>query len=165
MSRRGGFFKGAVVGGLIAGTAALLFAPKAGKELRADIARKIGELNNDLDQKIKEAKKRASQMDGDAKVRQLELIEKAEVLRATLIQRSNEFSKSGKKITKVAAQETQKLIDQGKELAAQLDQYKTGATKDASKFMKKATTSASKVMMTAKNEIKKDTTKPKPKKK
>lgn len=160
-----GFFAGAAVGAAIGGAVALLFAPKAGKELRADIARKAKNVNDELDIKIKEAKKRASEMNGDAKTRQLELIEKAEVLRAKLLERSAELSKSSKKVTKVAARETEKMIEQGKVLASQLDVYKTGATKDASKFMKSATRSASRVMRAAQKEIQKDAAKVTPKKK
>lgn len=158
MSRRG-FFRGVILGGAVAGGLALLFAPKAGKELREDIARKARNMSDDLDDKLKQAKKNASKLDGSAKARQLEMIERAEMLRAKLMQRSQEFSKSGKKVTKLAANETQKLIEQGKVLTAQLDQYKSGAAKDASKFVKNATRSASRVMKAAQKEVGKDAAK------
>lgn len=38
MSKNGGFFLGALFGASVAGIAALLYAPKSGKELRRDIA-------------------------------------------------------------------------------------------------------------------------------
>ena len=49
MSNNKGLFKGAVIGAAVAGTLALLFAPKAGKELREDISKKAKELSGDLD--------------------------------------------------------------------------------------------------------------------
>lgn len=95
--RRGGFFAGAAIGAVIAGAAALLFAPKAGKELREDIAKKAKEVSRDLDVKIAKAKKDAEGLGGDAKAKKLEAIARAEKLKAELGQRSQEFSKSGKK--------------------------------------------------------------------
>ena len=82
--RRGGFIAGAAIGAAIAGAAALLFAPKAGKELREDIANKAKEVSKDLDQKIAKAKKDAEGMSGDAKAKKLEAIKRAEQLKAEL---------------------------------------------------------------------------------
>ncbi|MDR0847379.1 MAG: YtxH domain-containing protein [Lactobacillales bacterium] len=44
MSKKGGFLAGTIVGGLVAGAAALLFAPKTGEETRKEVAEKAGEL-------------------------------------------------------------------------------------------------------------------------
>ena len=38
MAKKGGFFLGAVIGGTAAAVAALLLAPKSGKELRDDLS-------------------------------------------------------------------------------------------------------------------------------
>jgi gas vesicle protein len=38
MAENGGMFKGALIGGLIGAAAALLMAPKSGRELRADLS-------------------------------------------------------------------------------------------------------------------------------
>lgn len=54
---KGKFALGAIIGtaaGLVAG---MLTAPKAGKETRADIKAKAGELKADADKKLKDAKK------------------------------------------------------------------------------------------------------------
>ena len=52
-SKKGRFITGAAIGAAVAGTLALLFAPKAGKELRDDIANKAKEISLDMDVKIK----------------------------------------------------------------------------------------------------------------
>lgn len=162
--RRGGFIAGAAIGAAIAGAAALLFAPKAGKELREDIANKAKEVSKDLDQKIAKAKKDAEGMSGDAKAKKLEAIKRAEQLKAELGIRSQEFSKSGKKVTRVAARETDKMIQEGKVLISQLDEYKDSAAKDTKKFVKKAGTASGRVVRSASKEFQKVTNKPKPKK-
>ena len=80
VSKKGGFLKGAAIGAAVAGTFALLFAPKAGKELREDIANKAKDISKDLDEKIKQSKKDAAKLQGDAQKKKLEMIEKAEVI-------------------------------------------------------------------------------------
>lgn len=157
MSRKhGGFFAGAAIGAVVAGVTALLFAPKAGEELREDIAKKAKEVSMDLDSKIAKAKKDAEGLSGDAKDKKLQSIEKAEALKASLIQKSQEFHKSGKKVTRVAARETDKMIQEGKVLISQLDEHKAEAAKDTKKFVKKASNASGRVMRVASKEIKKD---------
>lgn len=154
--RRKGFFAGAAFGAVVASIATLLFAPKAGKELRADIARKASEVSNDLDKKIAKAKKDTEGLNGEAKEKQLRLIKKAEELKFTLKERSKDFSKSSKKITRVVARETDKMIQDGKALLFQLDEHKHSAMKDARKFIKKAGTAGGRVARSASKELQKD---------
>lgn len=54
-----GFFKGFLFGGLVGAIAALLFAPKTGREMREDISRRSLELKDDVELKLEEAVKRA----------------------------------------------------------------------------------------------------------
>ena len=61
MSEKKGFFKGVVIGGIIGTITALLFAPKSGEELRADIKKKLDEASAELGHKIQEAKNLAAQ--------------------------------------------------------------------------------------------------------
>lgn len=159
--RRRGFFTGAAIGAMVAGAAALLFAPKAGKELREDIAKKAEELSKDLDKKIIEAKKDAEGLKGEVKKKKLRSIERAEELKMILEVRSKEFSKAGKRVTRVAAREVDKTIQNGKVLLAQLDEHKLAAMKDTKKFVKKAGSASGKVARSASKEIKKDSTKKK----
>ena len=46
MAKKGGFFLGAVIGGTAAAVAALLLAPKSGKELRDDLSNQTDDLKN-----------------------------------------------------------------------------------------------------------------------
>ncbi len=57
-----GFFKGFLFGGLICAIAALLFAPKTGREMREDISRRSRELKDDVELKLEQAVKRAEEM-------------------------------------------------------------------------------------------------------
>ncbi|HSW90461.1 MAG TPA: YtxH domain-containing protein [Candidatus Saccharimonadales bacterium] len=54
---KGKFALGAIVGAAAGLVAGVLTAPKAGKETRADIKAKAGELKADADNKLKDAKK------------------------------------------------------------------------------------------------------------
>ncbi|MEI6581366.1 MAG: YtxH domain-containing protein [bacterium] len=156
MAKGRGFVAGAAIGAAIAGGLALLFAPKAGKELREDIAIKAHEVSTDLDTKIKQAKIDIDILTGNDKDKRLELINQAEDLKLALTTKSSEFGKSGKKVTRVAAHETDKMIQDGKALVVELNSYKTDALKDTKKFAQKATKSGDKVIKVASTEIKKD---------
>ncbi len=113
MNEKKGFFKGVVIGGIIGTITALLFAPKSGEELRGDIKKKLDEASAELGHKTQEAKKTAQ---SGTK----ELIEKAERLQTILNKKSDEISKSGKKVGKVTASEARNLAAQAKELSEQL---------------------------------------------
>jgi len=156
MAKGRGFVVGAAIGAAIAGGLALLFAPKAGKELREDIAIKAHEVSTDLDAKIKQAKIDIDILTGNDKDKRLELINQAEDMKLALTTKSSEFGKSGKKVTRVAAHETDKMIQDGKALVVELNSYKTDALKDTKKFAQKATKSGDKVIKVASAEIKKD---------
>ncbi len=113
MSEKKGFFKGVVIGGIIGTITALLFAPKSGEELRADIKKHLDEANTELCHRTQEAKKSAS-------ANTKELIEKAEILQQILTKKSNEITKSGKKVGKVTVSEAKNLASQAKVLSTQL---------------------------------------------
>lgn len=65
-----GFLTGAAVGSVLA----LLFAPKSGKELRADIKNKSQELIDDADQYLSNAKDKASQLINEGKKKSERLV-------------------------------------------------------------------------------------------
>ena len=54
-----GFFKGFLFGGIIGAVAALLFAPKTGREMREDLARRSLELKDDIELNLELAVKKA----------------------------------------------------------------------------------------------------------
>lgn len=153
MAKKGRFLVGAAVGAAIAGGLALLFAPKAGKELRQDIADSAKSLSKDLDLKIAKAKKDALKLSGEAKIKKLEAIDRAVSLKKMLEMKSQEFSKSGKKVTKLAAREADKLIQDGKALLKEMDVYGADVYKGTKKYAKKAGKSATKIAKSAKKEF------------
>lgn len=112
MSKRG-FFKGVIIGGVVAGVSALLFAPKKGSELREDIMNKCEDVHKDLSEQIKKAKKSGNK---ESK----ELIEKSEKALAALNLHRERLSKSTGKAGKVANDELKVLVHHARELAAQL---------------------------------------------
>ena len=57
-----GFFKGFLFGGLIGAVAALLLAPKTGREMREDISRRSRELKDDVELELEQAVKRAEEI-------------------------------------------------------------------------------------------------------
>lgn len=61
-SNTSGFLLGLLTGGIIGGLAALLYAPKSGRELRQDISIKKDELLEDADRYMENAKHKASDL-------------------------------------------------------------------------------------------------------
>jgi len=141
MSGGKGFFKGVIIGGIVGSVAALLYAPKKGEELRADIKKKLDEADTELTHKIQEAKKSAG---SDAK----ELIEKGEKLKKEIANRSAEISKSGSKVSGIAIDEAKNLAQQASELTAQLAKSTSKVVKlgqkEVNRMQRKATTARAK---------------------
>jgi len=61
-NRGADFFKGFLIGGSIGAVIALLFAPKSGNELRADIRRKSREIYDETEEKFGEWKEQAAEI-------------------------------------------------------------------------------------------------------
>ena len=64
-----GFFKGFLFGGLIGAVAALLFAPKTGREMREDISRRSRELKDDVELKLEQAVIKAEEILAESRQR------------------------------------------------------------------------------------------------
>jgi gas vesicle protein len=62
MSRNNGNLKGFFLGGAIATIVSMLFAPKAGKEVREDIRHGSRELYFEADKKVRDLRRRAEKM-------------------------------------------------------------------------------------------------------
>jgi len=60
------FLKGLIIGSILGAVAGVLFAPKSGKELRADIKEKSGEVLKDAKAIIEEAKQKAADLKKEA---------------------------------------------------------------------------------------------------
>lgn len=76
-----GFLAGSAMGAVLA----LLYAPKSGKELRADIRLKTGDILEDAETYARSARERASEVMSDAKRRSDQLITEAQKKANTLI--------------------------------------------------------------------------------
>ena len=57
-----GFYKGVLIGGVIGAVVSLLFAPKSGRELRADIGRKSKELYDGAEGFIAKGREKLSEI-------------------------------------------------------------------------------------------------------
>ncbi|MFN0156754.1 MAG: YtxH domain-containing protein [Bacteroidota bacterium] len=89
MAQNNGVVKGLVIGllagGAIGAVLALLYAPKSGKELRADIKDRADGLLEDADSYMQAAKSKASDIVSDAKQRSERLVDDARKKATTLI--------------------------------------------------------------------------------
>ncbi len=63
------FLKGLMVGGAVAATMALLYAPKSGKKLRKDIRKKSNNLINEAESKFDDLQEMAESVLGDTEKR------------------------------------------------------------------------------------------------
>lgn len=75
---KGKFALGALFGAVVGGVAALLTAPKSGKETRADLKKKADEVKQVATDKAVETKKKAEEVKGDLEVQAKDLRERAE---------------------------------------------------------------------------------------
>ncbi|MGQ9799174.1 MAG: YtxH domain-containing protein, partial [Ignavibacterium sp.] len=86
-----GFLIGFLAGGAIGAAIALLFAPKSGKELRADIRQKSEEYLDDTERYIYEAREKARELINEGKKMSEKIINDAK-------QKSQEIIKDAEKV-------------------------------------------------------------------
>ena len=84
-----GLFLGFLTGGIVGAALALLYAPKAGKDLRADIAKKKDEILDDASEYMQIAKEKATELINDGKVKSDQLIQDAKSKAGTIIEDAN----------------------------------------------------------------------------
>jgi gas vesicle protein len=75
---KGKFALGAVIGAAAGIIAGLLTAPKSGKETRADIKEKAGELKNEAAKRADDAKERSGEVANELKEKAVDLKERGE---------------------------------------------------------------------------------------
>jgi gas vesicle protein len=80
-----GFIAGLFAGGVIGASLALLYAPKSGKEFRADLKEKADHLIEDADEYLQAAQAKAGQIVSEAKKRSDQLISNAKQKADTLL--------------------------------------------------------------------------------
>jgi gas vesicle protein len=105
--------KGLVIG-LLAGSAigavlALLYAPKSGKELRADIKERTDDFVEDAEAAMRSARTRASEIVSDAKQRSDQLISDARKKAGTLLDDAERIISGAKQKSGAVAEEGTKL--------------------------------------------------------
>lgn len=103
-----GLFLGFLAGGAIGAIIALLYAPKPGKELRADIKEKTDEYMNEADKYINQAKDKAKNMINEGK-------KKSEQLIADAKHKSEDLLKDAEKVYNTAKEKTTEYVSKGKD--------------------------------------------------
>jgi len=101
-----GFLAGSAIGAVLA----LLYAPKSGKELRADIRQKTDDILDDAEGYARAARAKASEMMGDAKRRSDQLITDAQKKANTLIDDAD-------KLLSGARQKASGVVEEGAKIA------------------------------------------------
>lgn len=144
-----GFLQGAIIGGLVAGIGALLFAPKSGKETRADIAKGAKKVANDISGELgvvhDELQKRATKLKAaskdlkgqaakDAKV----LIEKAEGLKADIKVATANIGEVGAEAKSEVVENATMVLASGKQVLQELELFAKKTASSASQQVKKA---------------------------
>ena len=75
---KGKFALGAIFGALVGGVAALLTAPKSGKETREDLKKKAGEMKSTAEKKVADVKKKAEGLKKDLETQAKDLRDRTE---------------------------------------------------------------------------------------
>lgn len=105
-NRGADFFKGFLIGGSIGAVIALLFAPKSGNELRADIRRRSREIYDEADVKFGELKGQAADVIEQGK-------RQAEALRAQAEAKMAEARAKAEQLISEGRTKAREFVDQG----------------------------------------------------
>ena len=118
-----GFVAGLFTGGVIGASLALLYAPKSGKELRADLKEKADHLIDDADEYLQAAQAKAGQIVSEAKKRSDQLITDAK-------KKSESLLVDAEKVITDAKQKAGTALEEGTRLKgavkAGVDTFKEG---------------------------------------
>jgi gas vesicle protein len=102
------FIVGLLAGGAIGALIALLFAPKSGRELRADLKLKGEEYLDEAEKYMSEAREKAKELINEGKKRSEKIISEAK-------SKSQELIKDAEKIINEAKEKTSEVISHTKE--------------------------------------------------
>lgn len=127
-----GFLKGSMIGAAIGAVAALLLAPKSGKETQADIKNtakkvvrdadvKIADLERELDGRIDNLKIAAKELHGEAYEESQRLITRAELLKQDLQDSATRIAKEGKEVHSDAMTDAKRLLNEGSAVLSELE--------------------------------------------
>lgn len=107
-----GLFIGFLAGGVVGGIIALLYAPKSGKEFRADIKLKKDEMIDDAEEYLDIAKHKAQDMINEGKKRSEELISEAKKKAGNLLEDANKILNVAKEKTATAYETTKGKVSE-----------------------------------------------------
>ncbi len=138
------FARGTIVGAAIGAVAALLLAPKSGKDTQADLKRKVKgtykdahdkleAISDDLAGRVDNLKVAASDLKGEAKVESQDLIKKAEILKQDMRIAASDMAKSGSNTKDTAVKHVKQLMHEGSDVMAELERVTkqlAGSAKD-----------------------------------
>lgn len=111
------FIAGLLTGGVIGGIAALLFAPKSGKEFRKDIADKKDGLIDDTNYLIENAMEKSSAIILDAKKKAERLVDEGKKKVECMMKDADNLVNHGKGKFDSLTKEASDLLAQGKDKA------------------------------------------------
>lgn len=131
-SNKGGFLKGVIIGGIVAGVAAILFAPKSGKETQEDIKRRARSMKHDLDTmlaqmqqdlvgRIDNLKDVAKDLQGEARVESEGLVKRAELLKSDLAKSATNLSRVGGEAKDEVVTNAKHLLSEGSAIMTELE--------------------------------------------
>lgn len=113
-----GLFFGFLAGGIVGAAIALLYAPKSGKDLRADIAKKKDEILDDASEYMQIAKEKATELINDGKKKSEQLIQDAKSKAGNIIDDANKVLADAK--DKAA----DKIVDVREKITTEADRIK-----------------------------------------
>lgn len=119
-----GLLLGLVTGGLVGAAIALLYAPKAGKELRNDIRMKRDDLLDDTSEFLQIAKTKASEVINEGRRKSEELISDAKKKAGTLIDDANVILNDAKEKATTTIDSTKEKLASGSDRVK--DAFKAG---------------------------------------
>jgi gas vesicle protein len=94
-----GLIVGFLAGGIIGAVVALLYAPKSGRELRAEIGKKKDEILDDATEYMQIAKTKAAELINEGKKKSEHLIDEAKKKAGTIIEDANKVLSDAKEKT------------------------------------------------------------------
>jgi len=127
-----GFIKGTLLGGLVGAAAALLLAPKSGKETQADLKKAVEHHSNDLVAQLKDIsdelatkadaiKDVAKDLGSEAKHESKDLLARVDVLKQDLKIAATKLTESGENVKDTASGSAHKLVDESAAALKELD--------------------------------------------
>lgn len=127
-----GFIKGTAIGMVLGGIAALLLAPKSGKETQADLKKHAKKVMKDMDDRLAEVevqledridglKAAARDLKGEAYEDSQRLITKAEILKHDLQDSASQMSRAGKVAKEDAVHDVKRLVGEGAVVMSELE--------------------------------------------